>query len=66
MVVEEIGMGKGHSSVDVRYYWQFRLELSEGSSRFVELKKKVIFKIFNGRWRGVPTYHWRLHEIVNG
>ena len=49
LVVEEIGVGKGHSLVGAHYSRRFRLELLEGSSRFVDLKEEVILNIFNGR-----------------
>ena len=42
--VEEIGVGKGHSFSGVHHWGysrRFRLELSEGSSRFVDLKEEV-------------------------
>ena len=45
MGVEEIGVGKGHSFADEQNSRRFRLELSEGSSRFVDLKEEVIFNI---------------------
>ena len=62
-------MGNGHSFVGAIYSRRFRMnsELSEGSSRFVDLKEEVhdIQHVTNSRWRKVPTYHWKLHEVVD-
>ena len=49
--VVEIGMGKGHSFVGVHYSRRFRMELSEGSSLFVNLKEGLHHNIQHVYWQ---------------